>query len=129
MGVGLSSPALAEDWPYADVFLSHQRLCQECRGERVSETHVRLINRKGEAIVVPITEIVGVDAHPIKRRVMDHFVRNLNPTASYVLFPDAHYGANNGLYGHAYSAPYYWQGTTPPNHPYTPTYSYHTMPK
>jgi hypothetical protein len=129
VGCLLASPPLYARDGYMDIYLSHQRSCRQCMLEPAEAGYTRLSNREGKSITVKNSDILGRDVHPIQRRMTDAFVRNLNPVVSYTLFPEAHYGANNGFYGQAYSAPYYWQGTTPPVRPYAPEAFYHVPPQ
>jgi len=97
-------PAFAES-RYKDVYLTHQRICEQCEVVYVSRTRVRLRNKDEQVTFVHSHEIIGVDEHPIKRKITDHFVDNLNPHAAKVLYPDLHYGAHNDLYGNAHPQP------------------------
>jgi hypothetical protein len=60
---------------YHDIYLTENRVCRKCTATRISPEQVQLINRQGERITVPINTILGVDRHPVVRKLL---VRSLH---------------------------------------------------
>lgn len=98
----------AEKAPYYDVYLTFRRICRACCMQAVSSTHVRLVNQAGEAEIVLVRDILGVDEHPVQRKVLEHFTKHLNPISMHYLLPDAHFGVENDFYGHYGKPPFIW---------------------
>ena len=80
--LGLSGSAcFAEEQPkeakveYHDIYLLQNRVCKDCRVEVVNKTNVRLVNRAGQASVVPANQLIGMDRHPIFRKL---YIRSLH---------------------------------------------------
>ena len=104
----MSMLALAEKAPYYDVYLTFRRICRACCMQPVSSTHVRLVNQAGEEELVLVRDILGVDEHPVQRKVLEHFTKHLNPISMHYLLPDAHFGVENDFYGHYGKPPFIW---------------------
>ncbi|MFN9691150.1 MAG: hypothetical protein ACK551_03520 [Vampirovibrionales bacterium] len=92
--------AVAEKSPFQDVYLTNRRICRSCWMQPISETHVRLINQAGEAEIVLARDVLGVDEHPVQRKILDHFAKHMNPISMHYLLPNGHYGVENDFYGH-----------------------------
>ncbi len=90
----------AEKAPYYDVYLTYRRICRNCWVQPISATHVRLVNQAGEAEIVLARDVLGVDEHPVQRKVLDHFAKHMNPISMHYLLPNGHYGVENDFYGH-----------------------------
>ena len=109
LGLLCGSPfAVAEKSPYQDVYLTNRRICHNCWVQPISETHVRLINQAGEGEIVLARDILGVDEHPVQRKILDHFAKHLNPISMHYLLPNGHYGVENDFYGHYGKPPFIW---------------------
>lgn len=64
------SPALAKEKPgYQDIYLTEDRVCRSCTWAWEQKNLVRLTNREGHATLVYPAEIIGVDRHPIIRKL------------------------------------------------------------
>lgn len=55
---------------YYDIYLTDNRICEACTGQWVARDRVALTNRQGERAIVNVREILGVDNHPIARRLL-----------------------------------------------------------
>jgi len=71
------SAGWAEEQPdtkveYKDIYLYQNRVCKACRVEIVNKTTVRLVNRAGQASIVPAKQLIGMDRHPIFRKLYIH---------------------------------------------------------
>ena len=106
--------AWGKDTLYQDVYLTHRRVCRQCRIEVAGPQSCRLINQAGLSERVLTRDILGVDVHPVQRKILDHLIHNLNPTTMDVLFPDSHYGAENEFYGRYKPHPYLWDNDSAP---------------
>jgi hypothetical protein len=105
--IPLAMPALAREKikPSPDVYLTFRRVCRACHLEEVGNQKVRLTNSKGHSVVVYAHEILGVDEHPVQRKVLDHFLHHLHPISMDVLLPEEHYGGEHELYGRPHNKP------------------------
>jgi hypothetical protein len=66
--VGLS--ANAEDKPgYKDIYLTDNRVCKACTWTWENKQQVRLTNRQGNSTLVSPKEVIGIDQHPIIRKI------------------------------------------------------------
>jgi hypothetical protein len=54
---------------YKDIYLTENRVCKDCTWEWANKKQVKLINRAGQATLVLPKEILGIDTHPIIRRL------------------------------------------------------------
>lgn len=65
-------PAFATDKViYKDIYLTQNRVCRSCTWEwQAKDRKILLINRSGQATLVKPKEILGMDTHPIVRRLM-----------------------------------------------------------
>jgi hypothetical protein len=54
--------------PY-DIYLTENRVCKKCRGKQINETQVILTDLKGKSGLYPANEIIGVDNHPLARKL------------------------------------------------------------
>ncbi len=104
----MNLPSFAEKAPYYDVYLTHRRICRHCWVQPISATHVRLVNQAGEEEIVLARDILGVDEHPVQRKVLDHFAKHMNPISMHYLLPNGHYGVENDFYGHYGKPPFIW---------------------
>ncbi len=71
--VGLAQPAArAEEYAeeYKDIYLTENRVCKACRWEAVDARSIRLTNRRGDRIVVHPGEVLGMDRHPVWRKLI-----------------------------------------------------------
>jgi hypothetical protein len=55
---------------FKDVYLTENRVCKACRWEQVDGERVRLTNRSGDRVLVKQKEILGVDRHPVWRKLI-----------------------------------------------------------
>ena len=53
-----------------DIYLWDKRVCRKCWAYFVDDEHLRLIDPKGHWSIVPYRDIVGVDYHPIWRKLV-----------------------------------------------------------
>lgn len=70
--IGLPSalPLMAEAKAvYKDIYLTEERVCKACTWKWAENGKVMLINRLGQATVVKPKEILGIDTHPIIRKL------------------------------------------------------------
>lgn len=88
-----------------DVYLTFRRVCRACRIEVLEHHKVELTNPQGHSVVVYVHEILGIDEHPVQRKVLDHFLHNLHPISMEVLLPEGHYGGEHELYGRPRNKP------------------------
>lgn len=65
--IGLPVANAAE---YKDIYLTENRVCKACRWEILDESHARLTNRNGDRIVVKSGELLGMDRHPVWRKLI-----------------------------------------------------------
>lgn len=60
-------------YEYRDIYLTQNRVCKACRYEWMDKdpgnARVRLVNRAGQASIVPSKQIIGIDRHPIVRKI------------------------------------------------------------
>lgn len=56
---------------FKDIYLTENRVCKACRWEIADDYHTRLTNRNGERIVVKNNEVLGMDRHPVWRKLID----------------------------------------------------------
>lgn len=59
---------LKEDKAY-DFYLSGDRICRDCHWRMAGPSHVELTNKAGIKGTYSLEEIIGVDKHPILRRL------------------------------------------------------------
>ncbi len=86
--------ALAEKKPvYKDIYLSENRVCKSCTWQWAEKGQVMLINRAGEATLVKPDEILGMDTHPIIRKLLTKSLHGVNE-AGPVIVPAAFDNAN-----------------------------------
>ncbi|HEY9688125.1 MAG TPA: hypothetical protein V6C52_14215 [Coleofasciculaceae cyanobacterium] len=73
---------------YYDIYLTEDRVCEACTGQWINNHQVALTNRQGERAIVESKEIIGVDNHPLVRKL---FSKSLHETglAAKVIVPDA----------------------------------------
>ena len=63
-------PALADSKPgYKDIYLTKERVCKSCTWAWENKKQIRLTNRLGHFTLVKPTEIIGIDKHPIMRKL------------------------------------------------------------
>jgi hypothetical protein len=55
---------------FKDIYLIENRVCKACRWEALDDQHVRLTNRNGDRVVVKQKEILGIDRHPVWRKLI-----------------------------------------------------------
>lgn len=55
---------------YLDFYLTENRICKACTGFWTHDRQVALENRQGHRTVVDPEEIIGVDRHPLGRRLL-----------------------------------------------------------
>ncbi|WP_373533216.1 hypothetical protein [Vampirovibrio sp.] len=55
---------------YQDVYLNDNRVCKACRLEVVNPDSVRLTNREGHRVLVKPKDILGIDQHPVWRKLI-----------------------------------------------------------
>jgi hypothetical protein len=66
----LGALAWAGDKPgYKDIYLTQERVCRACTWAWESRTQVRLTNRLGHSTLVKPEEIIGIDRHPVLRKL------------------------------------------------------------
>jgi hypothetical protein len=61
-----------EKYEFKDIYLRENQVCKACRLEWVDNKRVKLINRAGQAAIVPAGQVLGIDRHPIIRKAMLH---------------------------------------------------------
>jgi hypothetical protein len=73
---------------YYDIYLTEDRVCEACTGQWINDHQVALTNRQGERAIVESKEILGVDTHPLVRKL---FSKSLHETglAAKVIVPYA----------------------------------------
>ncbi len=59
---------LKEDKAY-DFYLSGDRICRKCHWRMAGPSHVELTGKNGIRGTYSLEEIIGVDKHPIRRRI------------------------------------------------------------
>ena len=55
---------------FTDIYLTENRVCKACRWENEDGQRVRLTNRNGDRVLVKQKEILGVDRHPVWRKLI-----------------------------------------------------------
>ncbi|MCE3235534.1 MAG: hypothetical protein K0Q50_1714 [Vampirovibrio sp.] len=55
---------------YKDIYLTEGRVCKACTWQLTEKQQVMLINRQGNATIVKPKEIIGIDTHPILRKIV-----------------------------------------------------------
>ncbi|WP_303674670.1 hypothetical protein [Vampirovibrio chlorellavorus] len=73
LGLALGNPAArAGEYgkEYKDIYLTENRVCKACRWEAVDNQSIRLTNRNGDRIVVHPGEVLGMDRHPVWRKMI-----------------------------------------------------------
>jgi hypothetical protein len=73
-----------------DIYLTHRRICRDCKMIDLGNEQVELLNRKGVRGQYLSTEVLGVDYHPFERKFAWHVLRNINPIAGNTLMPAAY---------------------------------------
>lgn len=83
----------AEKKQYKDIYLSENRVCRSCTWQWTEKKQVMLINRAGQATLVNPKEILGMDTHPIVRKLLIKSLHGVNE-AGPVIVPAAFDNAN-----------------------------------
>ncbi|MBX2861876.1 MAG: hypothetical protein KTR14_11630 [Vampirovibrio sp.] len=73
---------------YYDVYLTGGRVCRQCTWRVLNQTQVELTNRGGIRGVYPRIDILGVDDHPVLRKVYQQHLQGIGLPAR-VLVPQA----------------------------------------
>lgn len=73
---------------YRDIYLTGNRVCKACTAQRLGKLKVALTNREGASSVVDVRDIVGVDTHPLGRRLFRKSLHGIGLPAKIVV-PDA----------------------------------------
>lgn len=99
--LGLSSSLFAEERPSApvgpvDIYLTEGRVCKKCVGRWLNGSQVELVNRQGLRGVYRSDEIVGVDRHPIARKLLMKSIYGQGLPGR-VLFPRLYQNSETGL--------------------------------
>lgn len=55
---------------YYTIYLLNNKVCKKCSVQQKDADHVWLINKGGAYELVPINQIIGIDRHPIIRRLV-----------------------------------------------------------
>lgn len=71
-----------------DIYLTGDRVCKKCIGRYINEQQVELVNKKGQRGVYAANEIVGLDTHPIARKLFLHSVHEIGLPAR-IIVPQA----------------------------------------
>jgi hypothetical protein len=56
--------------PYYDIYLTNNQICKSCTVQQKDLDHVWLINKQGHYTVVSRHQIMGLNQHPVVRRVL-----------------------------------------------------------
>ena len=82
--------AMADDLKYYDIYLTDNRVCKKCAWQVIDANRVELVSRKtGKRGIYHPSEIMGVDKHPIARRLFKKAVHG-SGYAGKVIDPDAY---------------------------------------
>ncbi len=62
---------------YHDVYLLDNQVCRKCSGAWINAGQVELTNRQGDRTIVYARDILGVDTHPVFRKILIHSIQNV----------------------------------------------------
>ncbi len=71
-----------------DIYLTGDRVCKKCVGRYINQNEVELVNKKGQRGVYAANEIIGLDTHPIARKLFLHSVHEIGLPAR-IIVPQA----------------------------------------
>jgi hypothetical protein len=71
-----------------DIYLTSDRVCKKCIGRYINQNQVELVNKKGQRGVYAANEIVGLDTHPIARKLFLHSLHEIGLPAR-IIVPQA----------------------------------------
>jgi hypothetical protein len=63
---------------YYDVYLTTGDVCRHCLTERVDSEHLRLSNAQGAWTIVPFGIFMGIDYHPVARKLLIKSLHGIN---------------------------------------------------
>lgn len=71
-----------------DIYLVGNRVCKKCVGRHINARQVMLTNKKGQSGIYDTTEVIGLDTHPVLRRMFLHSVHEIGLPAQ-IIVPQA----------------------------------------
>lgn len=86
--VGSHTPAHTESGQspiYIDFHLTEHRICKQCSGQWTADQRILLTNRQGQRTVVHPREILGVDRHPVGRRLFRNSLHGIGLPAKIIV--------------------------------------------
>lgn len=78
----------AEKIKFHDWYLTEERVCKACHARWINNHQISLVNREGLRAVVESGEVLGVDNHPVVRKLLYHSATHQG-LAGKVLVPSA----------------------------------------
>ncbi len=70
---------------YRDIYLTEERICRSCSGRWIDDKRLELANRQGEKAIIASKDIIGIDKHPVARRILTRSLHGIGLSAKIVV--------------------------------------------